>query len=92
MVRIMGTPNEGVWPGVSTLPDYKATFPQWSTKELSGIVPVLDESGIDMLRVCVLPLSCFVISLPVKQTLVYDSAKRISGKFFQCLVWLTEYT
>jgi len=62
--KIMGTPNEQAWPGVSALPDYKATFPQWSTKDLSGVVPVLDEAGIDMLR----------------QTLVYDSAKRLSAK------------
>ncbi|KAJ3876585.1 kinase-like domain-containing protein [Lentinula edodes] len=62
--KIMGTPNEQIWPGVSSLPDYKATFPQWSTKDLLGVVPVLDEAGIDML----------------KQTLIYDSAKRISAK------------
>ncbi|KAE9405061.1 Pkinase-domain-containing protein [Gymnopus androsaceus JB14] len=62
--KIMGMPNKQAWPGVSALLDYKATFPQWSTKDLSGVVPVLDEAGIDMLR----------------QTLIYDSAKCISAK------------
>lgn len=49
--RILGTPSEETWPGVSSLPDYKPTFPQWSRQELSRIVPTLDDSGIDMLKV-----------------------------------------
>jgi len=62
--RILGTPSEEIWPGVSLLPDYKPTFPQWSRQDLSRIVPALDEVGLDML----------------KRTLTYDSAKRISAK------------
>ncbi|KAL0948007.1 hypothetical protein HGRIS_010629 [Hohenbuehelia grisea] len=62
--RILGTPSEESWPGVSTLPDYKPTFPQWSKQDLARIVPTLDEAGIDIL----------------KKTLNYDSAKRISAK------------
>lgn len=61
--RILGTPNEEVWPGVSSLPDYKPTFPQWSRQELSRIVNTIGEDGLDML----------------KKTLTYDSAKRLSG-------------
>ncbi|KAG5653485.1 Cyclin-dependent kinase catalytic subunit [Sphagnurus paluster] len=49
--RILGTPNEDIWPGVSGLPDYKPTFPQWSRQELARIVPTLDEAGIDILKV-----------------------------------------
>jgi cyclin-dependent kinase len=62
--RILGTPNEQVWPGVSALPDYKPTFPQWSKQDLSLVVPQLDEDGADL----------------VKRMLTYDSAKRISAK------------
>ncbi|KDR80604.1 hypothetical protein GALMADRAFT_240936 [Galerina marginata CBS 339.88] len=62
--RILGTPNEDSWPGVSGLPDYKPTFPQWSRQDIARIVSVLDENGLDML----------------KRTLNYDSAKRISAK------------
>lgn len=51
MTRILGTPNEEVWPGVSGLPDYKPTFPQWSRQELARIVPTLDDAGIDLLKV-----------------------------------------
>jgi cyclin-dependent kinase len=62
--RILGTPNEQAWPGVSSLPDYKPTFPQWSKQDIARIIPTLDEAGVDML----------------KRTLTYDAAKRISAK------------
>ncbi|KIM44221.1 hypothetical protein M413DRAFT_67974, partial [Hebeloma cylindrosporum] len=61
---ILGTPSEELWPGVSSLPDYKPTFPQWSRQDLARIVNTLGEDGLDML----------------KRTLTYDSAKRISAK------------
>ena len=51
--RILGTPNEEVWPGVSELPDYKPTFPQWSHQDITRVVPTLDEQAIDMLKVCI---------------------------------------
>ncbi|KAK0201174.1 kinase-like domain-containing protein [Desarmillaria ectypa] len=61
--RILGTPNEDIWPGVSNLPDYKATFPRWGIQDISRLVPDLDPAGIDILR----------------RLLAYDSARRISG-------------
>lgn len=30
--RIMGTPNEDTWPGVTSLPDFKSAFPKWPPK------------------------------------------------------------
>lgn len=27
--RILGTPTKETWPGVTSLPDYKSTFPKW---------------------------------------------------------------
>ncbi|MQM05164.1 hypothetical protein Taro_037974 [Colocasia esculenta] len=30
--RIMGTPNEETWPGVTSLPDFKTAFPKWPAK------------------------------------------------------------
>ena len=30
--RVLGTPTESTWPGVSQLPDFKDTFPQWQKK------------------------------------------------------------
>lgn len=73
--RIMGTPNEDSWPGVSQLPDYKPSFPQWSRQELAKIVSALDETGIDLL----------------KRTLTYDSAKRLSAKRALLHPYFTDY-
>jgi cyclin-dependent kinase 2 len=47
--RTLGTPNEEVWPGVTTLPDYKSTFGQWKPQSLASVVPGLDPLGLDLL-------------------------------------------
>ncbi|KAF3903189.1 hypothetical protein ABW20_dc0100677 [Dactylellina cionopaga] len=62
--RILGTPNEESWAGVTSLPDYKPTFPQWVGGELPKSVPNLDESETDLLE----------------HMLAYDPALRISAK------------
>ncbi|CAK87965.1 unnamed protein product (macronuclear) [Paramecium tetraurelia] len=52
--KIMGTPKESTWPGVSTLPDFKSTFPRWPTptnpaatlgKDITNLCPL----GLDLL-------------------------------------------
>lgn len=62
--RVLGTPNESVWPGVTKLPDYKPTFPQWKPMDLAQLIPDLEPAGIDLL----------------KKMLVYEPSKRISAK------------
>lgn len=62
--RTLGTPDEDVWPGVKSLPDYKPTFPQWHAVPLKGTIKGLDDAGLDLLA----------------QTLIYDPAHRISAK------------
>ena len=47
--QIMGTPSESIWPGVTKLPDYKVSFPQWKAKDLGEIVPSLGAEGLDLL-------------------------------------------
>lgn len=49
--RILGTPTEETWPGVSDLPDYKSDFPKWPAVPLDSVIPQLDEDGIDLLQV-----------------------------------------
>jgi cyclin-dependent kinase len=49
--RVLGTPNETNWPGVSLLPYYKKDFPNWPPVPLSKIVSKLDSDGIDLLQV-----------------------------------------
>ncbi|NWV60863.1 CDK2 kinase, partial [Malurus elegans] len=62
--RTLGTPDEAAWPGVSALPDYKATFPRWARQDLAKVLPPLDEEGRKLLA----------------QMLHYDPNKRISAK------------
>lgn len=45
----MGTPTESVWPGVTSLPDFKLTFPRWNPVPLEIQCPNLCSKGIDLL-------------------------------------------
>ncbi|XP_022079981.1 cyclin-dependent kinase 1-like [Acanthaster planci] len=62
--RTLGTPTDQSWPGVTELPDYKPTFPNWTTNNLTKSVKTLDPEGMDLLQ----------------KMLIYDPAKRISCK------------
>ncbi|XP_055834043.1 cell division control protein 2 homolog D [Solanum dulcamara] len=46
--RLLGTPNEELWPGVSKLVNWHE-YPQWKPQPLSTVVPGLDEDGIHLL-------------------------------------------
>ncbi|KAF9024820.1 Pkinase-domain-containing protein [Hymenopellis radicata] len=74
--RILGTPTEEVWPGVSHLPDYKQSFPRWGLQDMSQLLPLLDADGIDILE----------------RLLTYDSARRISAKRALNHPYLANYT
>lgn len=66
--RILGTPTEKEWPGVTSFPDFKPSFPKWERKEDEIVsadgYKVLGDHGMDMLESC----------------LVYEPAGRISAK------------
>ncbi|CAC9892385.1 unnamed protein product [Aureobasidium pullulans] len=67
--RILGTPGEQDWPGVTSFPDFKPSFPKWSRNPDDDIINhdgarVLGEDGIDLLE----------------SLLIYDPAGRISAK------------
>ena len=47
---IMGTPNDNTWPDISSLQDYKKTFPKWKSTNLSELLPGFDKDGIDLLE------------------------------------------
>lgn len=64
MFRILKTPTEDIWPGVTHLADYKGTFPCWTTNQLDNQVKNLNAAGMDLLQ----------------QTLIYNPAQRISAK------------
>jgi len=47
--KLLGTPAENVWTGVTKLRDWHE-FPQWRPQDLSKVFPRLDENGIDLMR------------------------------------------
>lgn len=89
-LRLFGTPNEKMWPGVSTLKNWHE-YPQWKPSSLSSSVPNLDEAGLDLLSVSPKFFSLAIkthstdelIALSVfleQKLLQYEPAKRISAK------------
>ena len=62
--KILGTPTEEIYPGSTTLPDYKTSFPRWRPQGLDRFVPKLDAVGMDLLN----------------QMICLDPTRRISAK------------
>jgi len=62
--RTLGTPDESTWPGVTSLPDFKSSFPKWQPNDLTRLIPTLDKDGHDLLM----------------QMLTYEPFSRISAK------------
>ncbi|KAE8392846.1 kinase-like domain-containing protein [Aspergillus alliaceus] len=48
--RVMGTPSEITWPGISKFPEYKPDFPVYATQDLRQVVSRIDPLGVDLLR------------------------------------------
>ncbi|KAI3994047.1 hypothetical protein MKX01_012304 [Papaver californicum] len=46
--RLLGTPSEEQWPGVSALRDWHE-YPQWKPQNLARAVPSLEAGGVDLL-------------------------------------------
>ena len=47
--RLMGTPSERTWPGISNFPEHKPTFHVYATQDLRSILPQVDALGLDLL-------------------------------------------
>ena len=47
--RLMGTPSERSWPGISQFPEYKQNFPVFATQDLRMLVPGFDQLGLSLL-------------------------------------------
>jgi len=62
--KVLSTPTEETWPGVSKMPDYKPIFPSWPENTLASELSSLEPAALDVLL----------------KTLVYDPAGRISAK------------
>ncbi|GFQ74667.1 cyclin-dependent kinase 1, partial [Trichonephila clavata] len=61
--RTLGTPNEDIWPGVTELPDFKTSFPNWKQNSLQVLSTRLGTDGHSLLA----------------DMLIYNPGKRISA-------------
>lgn len=60
--RVLGTPNDDIWPGVTQLQDFnKNDFPKWERKNLNDELRVADDSAVELLT----------------RMIAYEPAKRI---------------
>ena len=48
--KMMGTPSEDAWPGVTQLPEYKRIDPEIGVN-LRDVIPRLDDEGYDLITV-----------------------------------------
>ncbi len=62
--QMYGTPNEKTWPGITKLPEFKLTFPQFKGKGIESYNKNLESLGLDLLS----------------KMLQLDPCKRISAK------------
>lgn len=62
--KILGTPDETTWSGVSTYKDFKENFPMWDGEGLQSVCPDLCEDGLDLM----------------KALLVYEPGQRMSAQ------------
>jgi cyclin-dependent kinase 3 len=78
MFQVLGTPNEanGLWPGVSRLPDFQNAFPRWAPQDMKALIPTMDAQGLDL----------------IARMLRYDPAERISAADALSHPWFAGFT
>jgi cyclin-dependent kinase 2 len=59
-----GTPDDITWPGFSSMPDHKKTFPQWKSQNMSQLLSNLPPDALQL----------------TLQMLTYDPDRRITAK------------
>jgi len=47
--RLLGTPTEASWLGVTSFPDYQSIFPKWRAADIASSIPRMEASGADLL-------------------------------------------
>jgi serine/threonine protein kinase len=62
--KILGTPTDEIWPGVTHLPEFKKTFQKWKRRNLADVIPSADSQALDL----------------IQKMLQYNPAIRISAK------------
>lgn len=86
--RTLGTPDESVWPGVTSMPDYKPSFPKWAQQDLAKVVPPLDEDGRDLLGVRALCYPSQYLLSPFTLFISCANHHRITSEHYY--IWLVD--
>lgn len=50
ILRVMGTPSERTWPGISQYSGYRNSFPVYATQDLSVVLPQTNPLSVDLLQ------------------------------------------
>ncbi|KAI4245598.1 MAG: hypothetical protein L6R40_002399 [Gallowayella cf. fulva] len=50
--RLMGTPSERSWPGITSFPEYKPGWHVYATQDLRMILPTVEPAALDLLGRC----------------------------------------
>ena len=56
--RSLGTPNNRRWSGMTGLPDFQPSFPQWEPLPLHTLAPGADTLCVDVLKGLLCPPQC----------------------------------
>jgi serine/threonine protein kinase len=63
-ILYLGTPDDITWPGFSSMPDHKKTFPQWKSQNMAQLLSNLSSDALQL----------------TLQMLTYDPDRRITAK------------
>lgn len=66
--RMLGTPDETIWPGVSQLTDYTSRFPKWEPSSIGDVLSSFDDDAKDL----------------ISKLLTYDPNQRITARKALC--------
>jgi len=73
----LGTPNEAVWPGCSSLPNWRSAFPKYQKKDWEDIIPASSGGNHE----------CHHL---LSKLLTYDPLKRLNAKYASQHPWFDE--
>ncbi|CAL9160388.1 unnamed protein product [Musa hybrid cultivar] len=74
--RVLGTPNEETWSGVTSLPHFKCSFPKWDPMDLAALVPNLEPAGVDLLSL----YSIANMQIITQKMLCLEPGRRITAR------------
>lgn len=79
--QILGTPHEKDWLGVSSLPDYKSSFPQWERQEINDTIKFHNTLQEEFMMVYMIYLQNYLlINNYFQMTLIYDPEQRATAR------------